>query len=266
MNDALAGRPMSFVAVSLVAFVFAFVGSLPLAGPIALLVVSNGASGRYKEALRIALGAAVAEGIYAFLAFWGFATFLARYALILPISHGVTAVILCGLGARFLFFKLKQEEKKPGDDAKSGRFWVGFSVAAVNPTLLATWGAVTTFLYSRQLVRFTGLLAIPFGVFAAAGIAVWGLTTVLLLKRFKNNVPRASLTWLVRSMGVVLIGVGVWSGVELGRYVLGPRPMAAPTRNQPAGPSPRAAESTPSSPRSRSRASPTGSRSSSNTF
>jgi hypothetical protein len=53
--------PLSFVAVSVVAFVFAFVGSLPLAGPIALLVVSNGAGGHYKEALRIALGAAVAD-------------------------------------------------------------------------------------------------------------------------------------------------------------------------------------------------------------
>jgi threonine/homoserine/homoserine lactone efflux protein len=217
---------MSFVVVILVAFVFGFVGSLPLAGPIALLVVSNGVSGRPKEALRIALGAAVAEGIYAFLAFWGFATFLARYALVLPISHGVTAVILCGLGARFLFFKLKVEEAKPGEETKAGRFWVGFSVAALNPTLLATWGAVTTFLYSRQLVQFTGLLAIPFGVSAAAGIAAWGLMVVVLLKRFKNDIPRSSLVWIVRSMGVVLIGVGVWSGVELGRYVLAPRPSA----------------------------------------
>ena len=214
--------PLSFVAVSVVAFVFAFVGSLPLAGPIALLVVSNGASGRYKEALRIALGAAVAEGIYAFLAFWGFATFLARHALVLPISHGLTAVILCALGARFLFFKVKEEEVKPGEETKSGRFWVGFSVAAVNPTLLATWGAVTTFLYARQLVRFTGLLAIPFGLFAAAGIGVWGLLTVALMKRFRNHLPRATLTWVVRSMGVVLIGVGAWSGVELGRYMLDP--------------------------------------------
>src|SRR5580704_13680750 len=114
---------MSFVAVSLVAFVFAFVGSLPLAGPIALLVVSNGASGHYKEALRIALGAAVAEGIYAFLAFWGFATFLARYSWVLPISQGVTAIVLFGLGARFLFFfKLKDEEAKPGEETKPGRF------------------------------------------------------------------------------------------------------------------------------------------------
>src|SRR5271163_3359738 len=139
---------MSFVWVSLVALVFAFVGSLPLAGPIALLVVSNGAGGRYKEALRIALGAAIAEGIYAALAFWGFATFLARHALVLPISHGVTAVVLCGLGAKFLFFKLKDEASKPEEEAKPGGFWVGFSISAINPTLLATWGAVTTFLYA----------------------------------------------------------------------------------------------------------------------
>ncbi len=160
--------PTSFLVVSLAAFVFAFVGSLPLAGPIALLVISNGASGRYKEALRIALGAATAEGIYASLAFWGFATFLARYALVLPISHGVTAVVLCGLGVRFLFFKVK-EDAKHAKEPKPGRFWVGFSVAALNPTLLATWGAITTFLYARQLVQFTGLLAIPFRRLYASG-------------------------------------------------------------------------------------------------
>ena len=213
---------MSFAAVCVIAFVVAFVGSLPLAGPIAILVVSNGASGRYKEALRIALGAAVAEGIYAFLAFWGFATFLARHALVLPISHGVTAVILCGLGVRFLFFKLKPQDSgsQQAKRANSGRFWVGFSVSAVNPTLLATWGAVTTFLYSNQIVRFTGILAIPFAGCAAAGIAVWGLAVVALMKRFRENMPRVALTWIVRSMGILMIGVGLWSGIALGRYVI----------------------------------------------
>jgi threonine/homoserine/homoserine lactone efflux protein len=211
---------ISLVAVSIIAFVVAFIGSLPLAGPIAILVVSNAASGRFKEALRIALGAAVAEGIYAFLAFWGFSTFLARHALVLPISHGVTAVILCGLGVRFLFFKLKAQGAQEADTADSGRFWVGFSISAVNPTLLATWGAVTTFLYSNQIVRFTGILAIPFALCAAAGIAVWGLTVVELMKRFREHLPRVALTWIVRSMGILMIGIGLWSGVALGRYVI----------------------------------------------
>src|SRR5277367_911376 len=117
---------MSFVAVSLVAMIFSFVGSLPLAGPIAVLVVSNGVNGRYKDSLEIALGAAVAEGIYAFLAFWGFATFLARYPVVLPISHAVTAVILLTLGVYFLRFKMKDEQAQT--ESKRGKFWVGFSV------------------------------------------------------------------------------------------------------------------------------------------
>jgi threonine/homoserine/homoserine lactone efflux protein len=214
---------MSFVAVSLVALVFAFVGSLPLAGPIALLVVSNGVNGRHKEALRIALGAALAEGIYAFLAFWGFATFLARYRLVLPVSHGVTAIILVALGARFVVFRVKDEPKaKETPPAKPARFWLGFSISALNPTLLATWGAVTTFLYARQIVQFTPALAIPFGAFAGAGIALWGLMMVTLLRRFRHKVPNVALTWIVRGMGVLLIAVGLWSGVALVKYLESP--------------------------------------------
>lgn len=223
---------MPFVAVSVVAFVFAFVGSLPLAGPIALLVVSSSASQRYEEARRIAFGAAVAEGIYAFLAFWGFATFLARYAVVLPISHGVTAVILGGLGARFVFFKVGQREPKASERPRSGRFWVGFSISAFNPTLLVTWSAVTTFLYSKQLFRFTGALAVPFGLFAAAGIATWGLTMVALLRHFR--LPRGALTWIVRGMGVAMIGIALSSGVELGRYLLAGPPRGTRVTNLPA--------------------------------
>src|SRR5262249_49040447 len=121
---------MTFLAVSVLAFVFAFVGSLPLAGPIALLVVSNGARGRYRVSLRIAPGAAIAEGVSAFLAFWGFATLLGRYPLVLPISHAVTAVLLAGLGVRFIVFKVRADGRR---EDRPGRFWVGFSISALNP-------------------------------------------------------------------------------------------------------------------------------------
>lgn len=52
--------------------------------------------------------------------------------------------------------------------------------------------------------------------------------TVVLLKRFKHALAPATLRWVVRAMGIVLIGIGLWSGVELGRYLLHPRtPMVA---------------------------------------
>jgi threonine/homoserine/homoserine lactone efflux protein len=216
---------MAFVIVSIVALVVGFAGSLPLAGPIAVLVVSSAAAGKYRAALTTALGAAVAEGGYAFLAFWGFATFLARYPLVLPISHGITAAILVALGIRFLFFFHAAESKGKEDDTHAARFWVGLSISALNPTLLATWGAVTTFLYARQLLRFSGVLAIPFGAFAAAGVALWGATTVAVLKRFRHSIPARAITWTVRAMGLAMIGVGAWSAIELAKYVEhGPSP------------------------------------------
>jgi threonine/homoserine/homoserine lactone efflux protein len=209
---------MSFLIVSVVALIIGFVGSLPLAGPIALLVVSNGVNGKYNDALLTALGAAVAEGAYAFLAFWGFATFLARYPLVVPISHGVTAALLLALGVRFLFFRAKTSNE--ADSAKrAASFWTGLSISAVNPTLLVTWGAVTTFLYARHLVRFQAFLALPFGIFAGVGVALWGVGAVALLKRSRNKVPTTVLTWVVRAIGIAMIGVGLWSTFSLARML-----------------------------------------------
>ncbi|HEV3192845.1 MAG TPA: LysE family transporter, partial [Polyangiaceae bacterium] len=85
---------MHLLVVCAIAFAFAFVGSMPLVGPIALLTVSRAAHKRFGEALRIGLGAAAAEALYASLAFWGFATVLSRYRLVIPISRGATGVVL----------------------------------------------------------------------------------------------------------------------------------------------------------------------------
>jgi threonine/homoserine/homoserine lactone efflux protein len=218
---------MGLLAVCLVAILFGFVGSVPLAGPVALLVFSRGVDGRYSQARRIGYGAAVAEGAYAFFAFWGFATFLARYPLVLPISHGVTAALLFALGVHFVRFKEKEQgavssDRHSGGGAKGGPFVLGFSISAFNPTLLATWSAVTTFLYSKQIVRMTSLMAVPFGVCAGLGIALWATIFVSLLRRFKDHFPQAAVRWVVRSMGVVLLGVALWSLASLARYLADP--------------------------------------------
>src|SRR5258708_35133257 len=95
---------MPLLAVCLIAVAFGFVGSMPLAGPIAILTVSRAAHGKFGEALRVALGGAAAEAIYAGGAFWGFTTFLARHAVVVPVSQGATSLVLMGLGIRFVYW------------------------------------------------------------------------------------------------------------------------------------------------------------------
>src|SRR4051794_36506930 len=103
---------MRLLAICVMALSFGFLGSMPLAGPIAILAVSRASQKRYGEALRIGLGAAVAEGVYAGVAFWGFTTFLASHAIVEPISHGTTAIVLAAVGVRFVFWRPGEPDAK----------------------------------------------------------------------------------------------------------------------------------------------------------
>lgn len=215
---------MRLLAVCLVALVFGFVGSMPLAGPISVMVVARAARKQFGEALHVGLGAAAAEAIYAGVAFFGFTTILAHHPVVVPISHGVTAVVLLALGVRFAFWKLKEKKEKK---RRSGTVLVGFTLSAVNPTLLVTWTAAVAFLYSKGLGDVSEWGAIPFGLCAGVGVGGWFAVLVALLRKYEGKMPRRALTWTVRTLGVALAGLGVWSGVQLVKWIGGDRQTPA---------------------------------------
>jgi threonine/homoserine/homoserine lactone efflux protein len=208
---------MRLLAVCAVAFAFGFLGSMPLAGPIAVMVVSRAARRAFGEALHLGLGAAAAEAVYAGVALWGFATLLARHPDVVPLSHGVTAVVLGILGARFAVWKPRP--RKDRHERRAGTLVVGFTVSAINPTLFVTWSAAVAFLFSKGLAK--GLdasswpAAVLFGLSAGAGVGAWFAVLVAGLRRLEGKLPERVLTWTIRGLGVVLVGLGVWSGVQL---------------------------------------------------
>ncbi len=217
---------MRLLAVCAVALVFGFAGSMPLAGPIAIMVFSRAAQRRFGEALRIGVGAAVAEGFYAGLAFWGFTTFFAGNAMLMPVSHAAAALVLSPLGIRFMLWRPKEASDRR--EKKAGTALLGFTIAALNPTLLVTWSAAAAFVYSKGIDSPSAAHAIPFGLCAAAGVGAWALMLVLLLRRYGGKLPRIALSWTVRVLGLVLLALGVWSGVEFVIwFVEGREPPAA---------------------------------------
>ncbi|MDP8998993.1 MAG: LysE family transporter [Myxococcota bacterium] len=204
-----------------IALAFGFAGSMPLAGPISVMVVSRAARREFGDAWRIGVGAAVAEGIYAAVAFWGFATFLARHAIVVPISHGVTALVLVVLGVRFVLFASREQPKS--EENKAGSALLGFSISVLNPTLLASWSAIVAFLYSKGLRELPSAYAIPFGLCAAAGVGAWFVLLVGALRKYEGTLPRLGLTMIVRFLGIVLLVLGLWSGVQLVQWLVGDR-------------------------------------------
>jgi threonine/homoserine/homoserine lactone efflux protein len=217
---------MRIVAVCLIAMAFGFFGSMPLAGPIAVMVVSRGARRHYAEALFIAFGAAIAEAAYAGVAFWSFTSLLARHPMVVPVSRAVTAVVLSALGVRFALWK--QHDQKDKYERRRGTWLVGFSLSAINPTLLVTWSAAVAFLYSKGLGVTHPIVAVPFGLCAGAGIAGWFAILIAVLRKFEGKLPVAVLNWTIRVLGVALVGLGVWSAVQFVEWLEGDRGTPGP--------------------------------------
>jgi threonine/homoserine/homoserine lactone efflux protein len=202
---------MSTLLVSIIAFLLGFFGSIPPAGPVAVIVISRVLERRYDLALLTGLGAATAEGIYSFAAFFGFAAVLPHAEVIRPVAHGITAVALFAWGVHFMFWRPRKLELSK---TRAG-FTVGFSVAIFNPVLLFTWSAAVTALYTKSFVELAPLMAFPFGVSAALGVAAWAFAMVHVLRRYGEHFPHTLVTRVVRGMGLALVALGVWSAVDL---------------------------------------------------
>ncbi len=199
---------------------FGFVGSIPIAGPISALVLSRGLAKRYTSAAMIGVGGALAEGLYAFLAFFGFAKLLAPYPWIEPVSRAVAAAILVGLGVSFMRYDhAKTAEERKADSAPQS-FFLGLSVTLVNPTLIATWTATTTAVHSTNLMQTTPEAALPFALGATVGIGGWFLLFVVIMRRYESRFRPATLVRIVRGIGFAIFGLGLWFAWRFVDYLL----------------------------------------------
>lgn len=159
----------------------------------------------------VAIGAAFAEGIYAFLAFIGFSTLLSDLPWVLSASKGVAAVVLLGLGVHFLRWAPSRTMPEVQGDARRG-VALGFAITLFNPTFLATWSAAVAILFSSQILDFRPVLAFPFAISTTFGIVAWFYVLLRLVRRISSR-PGAGLGWLmttVKAMGLFLLATSVW--------------------------------------------------------
>jgi threonine/homoserine/homoserine lactone efflux protein len=200
--------------------VFGFIGSMPMTGPVAVMVLSRALDKKYGQALEVGVGAAVVESVYSGIAYWGFSTFLARHRLVLPVSHAISAVVLMVVGT---YFAVSRHEQKPREEKTGRALFLGFTASAFNPTLLATWSGAVAALYGHGLASDKPWVAAPFGLAAGTGNILWQLVLVAFIRKLGDRAPRRAINGIIRGMGVVLVGVGVLSAVQFVRSI-GPHP------------------------------------------
>ena len=103
----------------------------------------------------MALGSAVAESVYAYLAFWGFSALLVAIPWVSRAAAASRRWSLTALGLRFALTRSKPDAEVvplPQNVGNKRSFLLGITITALNPTLMVTWGMAVTTLHSFDFV------------------------------------------------------------------------------------------------------------------
>ena len=198
----------------LIGFIFGFVGSMPVAGPIAMLVLRLGLNEDARHARMVAIGGAVAEGLYSLAAFWGLSSVLDRFPMVVPASR-ILGILLC-LGLGFAMVRHRASEAPPPEAKAKGNkrsLLGGFLITAFNPTFLVTWTAALTALHGFGISVLAPGRAVPFACAAFLGIIAWFTTLLWMVERFKERWSPRAVARVIRVLGILLLAAGAWLGL-----------------------------------------------------
>jgi threonine/homoserine/homoserine lactone efflux protein len=197
---------------ALIGLLLGFIGSMPVAGPIALLVVRKGVKEEYDEGAAIALGAAIPEAIYCGMALVGFDFLFVNYPGVEAASKVIGGLILVVLGLTFILMRPKAAEADlviPRKQRKAAPFMTGFTVSALNPTLILTWSGVSAVLYA-SLGAFSDLEKIVFPVAVGTGNFLWFAVMLSLMQRHRGRFSQQGITRSIKIIGAAILMFGLW--------------------------------------------------------
>jgi len=142
------------ITISLVGLIAGFVLSMPIAGPISILITSNALKGRMRYCTLANIGASLADFIYVFIAVFGLTKLYSIYKPIIPYVLIIGAFFLIYLGIKIIKTKIDLEhigEKSLVNEKvkkERGGFITGFLLNFLNPTLFIGWLTSSFFIIS----------------------------------------------------------------------------------------------------------------------
>jgi threonine/homoserine/homoserine lactone efflux protein len=136
----------SIITMSIAGLLAGFIFSMPIAGPISILVTSNALKGRLRYCNLVNLGASFADFTYVFIAVYGLTKLYSFYKPVIPYIFSFGSILLIFLGYKIFRTRIDIEhlEDKSHISEKikkkeKGAFYTGFMINFFNPTLFLGW-------------------------------------------------------------------------------------------------------------------------------
>ena len=132
-----------FITVAITGLLAGFLFSMPIAGPISIIITSNALKGKLRFCVRTAIGAVIVEFFYVLIAIYGIATLYPYYKPAIPYLLFIGSVITITIGYKILKTQLKIDNLSENivDDkvANSGGMRTGIFLNLSNPSLFLGW-------------------------------------------------------------------------------------------------------------------------------
>jgi threonine/homoserine/homoserine lactone efflux protein len=159
------------ITISIIGLLAGFLFSMPIAGPVSILITSNALKGRLKYCNLITVGAAIADFIYVLIAVYGITNLFSAYKGVIPYILGAGSILVFYVGIRIAKAKFDpehiDEEQRLADkqdNKHKGAIYTGFMLNFLNPTLFFGW-------------LISSFIALSFA--ASLGFNTGGLSTVV---------------------------------------------------------------------------------------
>jgi len=152
----------SIITISIAGLLAGFIFSMPIAGPISILITSNALKGRLHYCNLVSLGASIADFTYVFIAVFGLTRLYSFYKPLIPYIFTIGSLFFLFLGYKIIRTKIDIEHLEDKSHLtekiqkkEKGAFYTGFMINFLNPTLFI--GVLTSSFFVISLIASMGL-------------------------------------------------------------------------------------------------------------
>ncbi|MGB8491431.1 MAG: LysE family transporter [Bacteroidales bacterium] len=152
----------SIISVSVAGLLAGFIFSMPIAGPISILITSNALKGRLRYCILVSIGASIADFIYVLIAVFGFTKLFSFYKPAIPYIFAAGSIFFIYLGYRIIRTNINIENIEETSHLtekikkkERGAFYTGFLINFLNPTLFI--GVLTSSFFVISLITSLGI-------------------------------------------------------------------------------------------------------------